>query len=102
MSAKTPSLTAESVRHIAALAQLALTDDEVAMFGRQLGDILTYAADVQSVDTSDVPPTSHAHVPDAAWRDDEPAPSLSRDAILANAPDAHTQPTLFRVPRVIG
>ena len=47
------------VRKIAALARLELTDDEVDVFSRQLRDILAYAEQVQQIDTTGVPPTSH-------------------------------------------
>jgi aspartyl-tRNA(Asn)/glutamyl-tRNA(Gln) amidotransferase subunit C len=102
MSSKTPALTADEVRRIAALARLELTPGEVDLFTIQLGDILRYAADLQTIDTSGVPPTSHARIPNDTWRDDTPQPSLPAGAVIANAPDASERPVLFRVPKVIG
>ena len=95
------SLTRADVERVAALAQLELTPDEIALFTRQLADVLTYAAELQALDTSGVPATAHvgqAH----AERDDEPRPSLSVADALANAPDGELEAGLFRVPRVIG
>lgn len=87
---------------IAALARLELNEDEIEMFGRQLGEILAYADEVQQVATSGVPPTASVLAPYPADRPDEVRPSLSPDVALANAPDAAVSAGLFRVPRVIG
>jgi aspartyl-tRNA(Asn)/glutamyl-tRNA(Gln) amidotransferase subunit C len=95
------SLTVQEVERIAALAQLELTDAEKELFTRQLADILTYAEQVQAVDTSGVPATAHVHT-DRSERDDEPRASLPREDALSNAPDAAAEAGLFRVPRVIG
>ena len=95
-------LTASEVERIAALAHLALTDDEKARFTRQLADILAYVAQIESVAIDGVPPTSHALLPHATLRADEPAPSLPRGEVMAAAPGAARAAGLFRVPRVIG
>ena len=89
------------VRKIAALARLELSSDEVERFSRQLHDILTYAEQVQQVDTTGVPPTSHPLAESALWREDEPRPSLARDAVLAEAPEASARAGLFKVPKVL-
>jgi len=89
------------VRKIAALARLELSSDEVERFSRQLHDILTYAEQVQQVDTTGVPPTSHPLAESAIWREDEPRPSLARDAVLAEAPEASARAGLFKVPKVL-
>ena len=89
------------VRKIAALARLELGPDEIDRFSRQLRDILTYAEQVQQVDTTGVPPTSHPLAESAIWREDEPRPSLARDAVLAEAPEASTRAGLFKVPKVL-
>jgi aspartyl-tRNA(Asn)/glutamyl-tRNA(Gln) amidotransferase subunit C len=86
---------------IAALSRLALTPDEVALFAQQLTDILGYVEQLQEVDTTDVPPTSHPVSAPAIWRDDEPVPSLDRDEVLAEAPAATVRTGLFKVPRVL-
>ena len=113
-------LSIEEVERIAALANLELTDDEKQLFARQLADILSYAQQIQQLDTSGVPATAHVHaglhpnapktrVGDAglhpglrAERDDDPKPSLPVHDAMANAPEAALPPGLFKVPQVIG
>ena len=96
------ALTIADVERIAALAQLELTAEEKTLFARQLADILSYAEQVQAIDTSGVPATAHVHAHARTERDDEPRPSLPLHDALANAPDAAMDAGLFRVPRVIG
>lgn len=97
-------LTRADVERIAALARLDLSDAELTLFAHQLGDILTHAEQLQQVDTSGVPPTAHIAVPSALapWRDDHPRPSIDRDVLLQQAPDADRAAGLFKVPRVLG
>jgi aspartyl-tRNA(Asn)/glutamyl-tRNA(Gln) amidotransferase subunit C len=95
-------LSIEDVERVAALAHLALTDEEKVLFTRQLADILQYAEQIQSLDTSHVPATAHGVAGGGAERDDEARPCLSVEDALANAPDAAPDAGLFRVPRVIG
>ena len=90
------------VRRIARLAHLALTDDEVSLFSRQLGEILEYVRQVQAVPTEGVTPMSHVGRDGASERADVPQPSLDRSAALGNAPDAAREAGYFKVPRVIG
>jgi aspartyl-tRNA(Asn)/glutamyl-tRNA(Gln) amidotransferase subunit C len=97
----TSTLTVADVERIAALAYLELTGDEKQTFTRQLADVLNYARQLQAIDTTGVPATSHVTV-QGAERADEPRPSLTVDEALANAPDAAPEAGLFRVPRVIG
>ncbi len=92
----------DEVQHIAALAHLALTDDEVALFGRQLAEILEYVRQVQAEDTTGVTPMSHVLDDLTAERADEPVPSLARSSALAGAPEAAPEAGLFKVPRVVG
>jgi aspartyl-tRNA(Asn)/glutamyl-tRNA(Gln) amidotransferase subunit C len=89
------------VARVAALARLELTPDEATLFTRQLTDILTYADAVQQIDTSGVPPTSHAGSGDSVWREDVVVPSLDRDRVLAGAPGASPRAGLFKVPKVL-
>ena len=96
------SLTIADVERIAALAQLDLTPEEKTLFTRQLADILHYAEQIQTLDTSDVPATAHVNLGGFTDREDEPRPSLPVDEALANAPDPAPDAALFRVPRVIG
>lgn len=93
-------LPADEVRRIAALAHLALTDEEVGLFGRQLADILEYVRQIQSVDTTGVTPMSHASA-DGYERPDEPHTPLARAEALKNAPEAAPEAGLFKVPRVM-
>jgi len=92
----------EQVEAIASLANLELSEAEIELFARQLGDILDYATQVQSIDTAGVPPTASVVSRHSADRTDSVAPSLDRADALANAPDASAQAGLFKVPRVIG
>ena len=94
--------TRAQVEAIAALAHLELDAFEVEMFARQLSDFLTYAEQVQQMDTAGVPPTAHVVARHGADRPDEVGPSLDVGDALANAPDAASRPGFFRVPRVIG
>lgn len=96
------SLTVADVERIAALAQLELTDDEKQLFTRQLADILSYAEQLQAIDTTGVPATAHVNATRPVERDDDPRPSLTVEDAVANAPDGAPDVGLFRVPRVIG
>jgi aspartyl-tRNA(Asn)/glutamyl-tRNA(Gln) amidotransferase subunit C len=96
-----PTLTDADVRKIAALARLELTADEVETFSKQLAEILAYANAIQQVDTTGVEPTSHVLTRGPAWRADDPAPSLAREEVLREAPDAAAATGVFKVPRVI-
>jgi aspartyl-tRNA(Asn)/glutamyl-tRNA(Gln) amidotransferase subunit C len=86
----------EQVLHVARLARLALTDEEVERFGAQLNAILDAVSKVSELDLADVPPTAHPLDLANVWADDEPRPCLSVDAALANAPDRDGDS--FRVP----
>jgi aspartyl-tRNA(Asn)/glutamyl-tRNA(Gln) amidotransferase subunit C len=92
-------ITREQVEHVAKLARLAVTDEEKALFGRQLSSILTYVETLNRVDTTQVEPTAHVIPLQNVLREDEVKPSLSRDAALANAPDSESG--CFRVPKII-
>ena len=95
------TLSKQDVRRIAELARLELTDAELDLFTRQLGDILTYVEQIRALDTTGVAPTSQV-LNRPVDRDDVAAPTLSRADLLGNAPDAATEAGLFKVPRVIG
>jgi aspartyl-tRNA(Asn)/glutamyl-tRNA(Gln) amidotransferase subunit C len=94
-------LTRTDVLRIAELAHLELADAEVELFTKQLDDILSYAQQVQEVDTAGVSPTSHALASDAVWREDTLGPSLGHDDAFRNAPDADRSAGLFKVPKVL-
>jgi len=93
-------LTRADVEHVAKLARLALSEEEVDQLTAQLGAILEHAADVAALDTSGVPPTSHPIALSNVLRPDEVRPSLERDAVLAMAPAE--EDGRFRVPRILG
>ena len=95
-------LTREQVAAVAALANLELEPSEVELFARQLGDILAYADEVQQIDTTGVPPTASLVSRGVMDRADQLQPSLDRDEVLAEAPDAALDAGFFKVPRVIG
>ena len=81
-------LTTAEVEHIAELARLSLTEQEKTLFQDQLSAILDYAAVLQGVDTSAVPPTATVLPLRNIMRDDAVAPSLPTEDVLANAPAA--------------
>ena len=93
-------ITEADVRHVAKLARLDVTDDEVALFAGQLAAVLEHAEDVEALDTAGVPPTAHPLPLVNILRDDVAAESLERDEVLAMAPAA--QDGRFRVPRILG
>ncbi len=95
------TLTQQDVKRIAELARLELTADELDLYTRQLGDILRYVEQIRALDTTGVAPTSQV-LNRPVDRDDALQPSLSREDLLANAPDAAREAGLFKVPRVIG
>jgi aspartyl-tRNA(Asn)/glutamyl-tRNA(Gln) amidotransferase subunit C len=92
-------LTRADVEHVARLARLALSDDEIEQFTRELGVILEHARQVAGLDTRDVPPTAHPLPLTNVFRPDDVHPSLDRDEVLAMAPDA--EDGRFRVPRIL-
>jgi aspartyl-tRNA(Asn)/glutamyl-tRNA(Gln) amidotransferase subunit C len=89
-------ISREEVLHVARLARLELTDDEVARFQEQLSAILEAVSTVSELDLFDVPPTAHPLEIQNAWAEDEPRPSLTHDEAFANAPDGDGD--YFRVP----
>jgi aspartyl-tRNA(Asn)/glutamyl-tRNA(Gln) amidotransferase subunit C len=93
-------ITPEQVRHVAKLARLALTEDELARFGPQLESILEYVAKIGELDVSGVEPMAHALPLTNVLREDVVEASLPVDAVLQNAPDADGP--FFKVPKVIG
>ena len=93
-------ITRAEVEHVAQLARLALSEDEIVSLSEELGAILHYAAQVSALDTHDVLPTAHPLPLVNVFRPDEARPGLPRDEILAAAPDA--QDNRFRVPRILG
>ena len=89
-------ISRDEVLHVARLARLELSEEEVERFRGQLSAILEAVSKVQELDLADVPPTSHPHDVVNVWRDDEPRPSLTLDDAFANAPARRDD--LFEVP----
>jgi aspartyl-tRNA(Asn)/glutamyl-tRNA(Gln) amidotransferase subunit C len=93
-------ITRADVAHVAGLARIELTDDELDTFTGQLAKVLQHARDVEALDVSDVPPTAHPYPLTNVLRPDEEVPCLDRDEVLAAAPA--TEDGRFRVPPVLG
>jgi aspartyl-tRNA(Asn)/glutamyl-tRNA(Gln) amidotransferase subunit C len=93
------AISRKDVEHVAHLARLYLTDDEIDRMQAQLSNILEAIETLRDVDTSHVGPTASVIKLENVMRDDEPRPGLSRDAALANAP-LRDDPFL-RVPTVL-
>jgi aspartyl-tRNA(Asn)/glutamyl-tRNA(Gln) amidotransferase subunit C len=90
------AISKDEVLHVARLARLELTDDEVARFQEQLSAIIDAVSKVSELDLADVPPTAHPLEIANAWAEDEPRPSLPLEDVFANAPDRDDDH--FRVP----
>ncbi|MEI8127553.1 MAG: Asp-tRNA(Asn)/Glu-tRNA(Gln) amidotransferase subunit GatC [Actinomycetota bacterium] len=93
-------LTRSEVAYVAKLARLTLSDEELDLFTVQLGKILIHAQDMSALDLSELLPTAHPFGLVNVLRADEVRPSLDRDVVLAEAPDAHEG--RFAVPRILG
>jgi len=93
-------LTRDDVAHVADLARLELTDEELDLFTGQLAQVLDHAADVASLDLAGVKPTAHAMAVTNVLRPDEITPCLDRDEVLAQAPAVEDH--RFRVPSILG
>jgi len=92
-------LSRQEVMHVARLARLAMTDDEVDRFGAQLSAILDHAARVSEVAADDVPATSHALPLVNVFREDLVGECLPQDKALSTAPES--EDGRFKVPRII-
>jgi aspartyl-tRNA(Asn)/glutamyl-tRNA(Gln) amidotransferase subunit C len=86
----------EQLSHVAHLARLELSDDELERLGAQLNDIIAAVSKVSELDLSDVPATSHPLDVVNVWADDEPRPCLAVDEVFANAPERDGN--YFKVP----
>jgi aspartyl-tRNA(Asn)/glutamyl-tRNA(Gln) amidotransferase subunit C len=93
------AISREEVAHLARLARLAVTDDELDRFAGQLDVILQAVARVGEVTAADIPPTSHSVPLTNVLREDVVTPCLDREEALAGAPDAAEH--RFRVPRIL-
>ncbi|OLT46257.1 asparaginyl/glutamyl-tRNA amidotransferase subunit C [Saccharomonospora sp. CUA-673] len=94
------NISRDEVAHLAKLARMAVTEEELDTFAGQLDQILDAVAKVGEVAGDDIPPTSHAVPLTNVFRTDEVRPGLSQDEALAGAPA--TEQGRFRVPRILG
>lgn len=94
-------ITQTEVDHVAKLARLELSAEEKGEFAGQLESILTYIDKLNTLDTTNVLPTSHALALKNVWREDEfkPCSDETREMILANVPDREDD--FFKVKKVI-
>ena len=92
-------ISREDVEHVAALARLGLTDDEIDLMQGQLNRILEAVGQLQAVDTSSVGPTAQVIALENVMRDDVARPSMPREAALGNAPQR--EGPMLRVPVIL-
>jgi len=92
------ALTQTEVEHVARLARMQLSEEELALMRAQLSAILDYMTMLQEVDVAEVPPTAHVTGLSSVLRPDEVQPSLTNEEVLANAPDSAQG--MFRVKAV--
>jgi aspartyl-tRNA(Asn)/glutamyl-tRNA(Gln) amidotransferase subunit C len=96
-----PAVTAAEVKHVAALARLSWDEKSAPKLVEQLNEILAYIDKLGELDTTDVPPTSHAlELRGNVLREDVVRQGLDQAKALAGAPDSEAG--MFRVPRVVG
>ena len=93
------NLTREEVLHIAQLARVGLSEEDVGTFQEQLSEILDHFEALRELDTEDVPPTAYPLSLESVMRPDQVAPSLPQDEVLENAP--LTEQDAFRVRAVL-
>jgi len=94
------SLSEHDVRHVAMLARLALTDDEVEAMRTDLNSILGHIDDIQRLDLSDVPPMAHAIKVVNVTRPDVVTPSFPQHVAVMNAPQSENG--AFLIPQIVG
>ncbi len=93
------TINEDTVRHIATLSRLKLSDEEVQEFTEELTAILSYINQLEEVDVTNVEPTAHAIAVSNVLRADEIKPSLAQEKALANAPAR--EGSFFKVPKVL-
>jgi aspartyl-tRNA(Asn)/glutamyl-tRNA(Gln) amidotransferase subunit C len=92
-------VTKKDVEHVADLARLRFDEETLELLTEQMNDILTYMETLNELDTSEVPPTTHAMALNNVFREDLIRESLDEESALANAPQAAKGS--FQVPRII-
>lgn len=91
-------ISKDDVKYVAKLAELEFDDKDIEKFTSQLGKILDHVANISSVDTEGVPPTSHILDIKNVYREDEVRESIPQEAALENAPDKKSDG--FKVPKI--
>ena len=89
----------DEVLHVARLARLALSEDEIEPMARELSAVLEHVARIGELDLNDVAPTSHVVEVSGALRPDEPRPCLPREVALAQAPAVSDEGFLVPSPQ---
>ena len=92
------SLTIEEVQHIANLARMKLTEEELELYRNQLSAILDYFKQLEELDTEGIPPTANVSVDQSLLRADQSDPGLSHEELMNNAPEKDDH--LFQVPPI--
>lgn len=92
-------ISKQEVEHVANLARLNLSENELETMTGQLDNILSYVDKLEQLDTSDVQPTTHVFSVSNAFRDDEVVESLPQDEAVKNGPQQNGE--FFQVPRII-
>jgi aspartyl-tRNA(Asn)/glutamyl-tRNA(Gln) amidotransferase subunit C len=92
-------ITSADVRHVAQLARISLNDEQIAVLGRQLNDIVGYVELLREIDTVNIEPTSHIMPLNNVFREDSIKSSLPRHEMLSNAPDSNER--FYIVPKII-
>lgn len=92
-------ISKEQVSHVAHLARLYITDEETEMMTKQLSDIISYAEQLNELDTENVKPTAHVLDMRNVMRKDEPKEWIKKEDVIKNAPDQ--KDGQFRVPSIL-
>jgi aspartyl-tRNA(Asn)/glutamyl-tRNA(Gln) amidotransferase subunit C len=92
-------ISREEVLHVAGLARLALSEEELEPMARELSAVLDHVAKIGELDLRDVPPTSHVVEVTGALRPDEPVPSLPRELVFSQAPAVSDEGFLVPSPQ---
>ena len=93
------NITIKDVQHVAKLARLAMTEDELKKYQAQLERILGHIVQLREINTEGVPATSHPYETSTVWRDDAAKPFKDLEALFKNAPEM--EETFYRVKKVI-
>nr|WP_246187610.1 Asp-tRNA(Asn)/Glu-tRNA(Gln) amidotransferase subunit GatC [Ornithinibacillus caprae] len=96
---KVAEISKEQVKHVANLARLEVSEQEAEMFTEQLSSIITFAEQLNELDTDGVEPTTHVLDLKNVMRKDEPKKWITKEEAMKNAPDQ--QDGQYRVPSIL-